>query len=75
MPAFFLNNRFVMSPKLSMDFMASYGGYTGFGIGIGIGFNVFKGFRVNVASSNIVGAIIPDKSYSQSAFVKIDYAF
>ena len=75
MPAFFLNNRFVMSPLLSMDFMASYGGYTGFGIGLGIGFEVFKGFRVNVASSNIVGVIMPDKSYSQSAFIKIDYAF
>ena len=75
MPSIFLNNKLVMSPKLNFDFLFSYGGYTGFSLGLGLGINIIENLKFNIVSPNIVGAIIPDKTYSNGAFVGLSYRF
>ena len=75
MPAIFLNNKFVMSPYMNFDFLFSYGGYTGFSLGLGVGFNIIESLKINIVSPNIVGAIIPNRTYSNGAFIGLSYRF
>ena len=75
MPIIFLNNKLVLSPKLNFDFLFSYGGYTGFSLGLGLGFEIVDNLKFKIVSPNIVGALMPDKTYSNGAFVGLSYRF
>ena len=75
MPSIFLNNKLVMSPKLNFDFLFSYGGYTGFSLGLGLGLNVIKNMKISIVSQNIVGVLMPDNTYSNGAFISLSYRF
>jgi hypothetical protein len=73
--AFFLNNKYVMSPKFSLDFLLSYGGYTNLGVGLGLSFELIDNLKFKIYSPNVIGAIMPEKSYSNGGFVSMSYAF
>lgn len=75
MPVIFLNNKLVMSPHFNFDFLFSYGGYTGFSLGLGLGFNIIDNLKFRIVSPNIVGALMPDNTYSNGAFVGLSYRF
>ena len=73
-PVFYTRSNYKYNDKVSNYLQVAYGGFTTFQIGIGASFNI-KNFDLTIASNNIAGVVIPDKTYSQSVFVRLGYLF
>ncbi len=75
MPALYANNKFVLDPNFNISLLIAYGGYSNFNLGLGTNFRIKKRFVGYVGTTNILGFILPEKTYSQALFVSLAYLF
>ena len=73
-PVFYTRSNYKYNDKISNYVQVAYGGFTMFQVGLGANVNIHH-FNLTIASNNIIGLIIPDKTYSQSVFVRLGYLF
>ena len=74
-PAFYVNNKVVLDPNFNLSLLVAYGGYSNFNLGLGTGFRIKKRFRGYVGTTNILGFLLPEKTYSQALYVSLAYTF
>jgi len=75
MPAFYANNRFVLDPNFNISLLVAYGGYSNFNLGLGTSFRIKKRLRGYIGTTNILGFVLPKKTYSQAAYISLAYSF
>ncbi len=74
-PAFYVNNKVILDPNFNLSLLLAYGGYSNFNLGLATSFRIKKRFRAYIGTTNILGFILPEKTYSQALFVSLAYAF
>jgi len=75
MPSFYLNSKFVLDPNFNISLLVAYGGYTNFSLGLATSFKIKKQFRAYIGTTNIIGFILPEKTYSQAVYISLAYSF
>ena len=75
MPVVYVNNRFVLDPNFNLSLLVAYGGYTNFRLGISTSFKIKKHFTANIGTTNVIGFLLPEQTYSQAIYLSLAYSF
>ncbi|MBU0763885.1 MAG: hypothetical protein KJ607_03515 [Bacteroidetes bacterium] len=75
MPVFYMETKWLFYRDNMAFLQFSYGGYSNFQVGIGIKAEFFKKLEVFAGTHNILGVIIPARSYGQSIFAGLNFRF
>lgn len=75
LPLIYSRGEYFFKNKISVSTQLAYGGYDKLQFGIGLSAMFSKHFKLQLAAGNIMGFILPEKTYAQSASGRLIYIF
>lgn len=75
LPLIYTKGDYFFKNKISISTQVAYGGYDKFQLGVGVSAMFSRHIKLQLAAGNILGFILPDKTYAQSASGRLMYIF
>lgn len=75
LPLVYTRGDYFFRNKMSVSTQFAYGGYDKFQLGIGVSAMFTKHFKLQITAGNVLGFIVPDKTFAQSASGRLVYIF